>query len=203
MFYSTTVLLAATALSGLVSAQNYSTSGNISVVPSSVDYATRQAWCRAQTNTCPLICGVTSANTCDPGALTYVCTCQSGSTPNISDYTQTLPFYVCEQWRTDCTADHPNDLDGQTACQSLVCGSKNASESSTSSSSSSAAASTTSSAASSSATGGSPSTTSAASATSATAAATSKSAAMAMNLAQSYGTGVLGAGLLALFGLVL
>ena len=66
MFYST-VLLAATALTGLVSAQNYSTSGPLSITPSSVDYNTRLAWCRAQTNSCPQICGgQASPNTCDP-----------------------------------------------------------------------------------------------------------------------------------------
>jgi len=65
MFYST-LLLAATALTGLVGAQNYSTSGNISITPNSVDYNTRLAWCRAQTNSCPQICGgQASPNTCN------------------------------------------------------------------------------------------------------------------------------------------
>jgi len=67
MFYST-LIVAASAFTGLVSAQNYSTSGsNLTVVPSSVDYPTRQSWCRAQTNSCPELCGgQTSANDCDP-----------------------------------------------------------------------------------------------------------------------------------------
>jgi len=65
MFYST-LLVAATAFTGFVSAQNYSTSGAISITPSSVDYDTRLSWCRAQTNSCPQICGGTaSPNTCD------------------------------------------------------------------------------------------------------------------------------------------
>ncbi|KAK8216806.1 hypothetical protein M8818_001769 [Zalaria obscura] len=66
MFYSS-VLFAAAALSSVVSAQNYSTSGALSVVPSSVEYTLRQSWCRAQLNTCPEICdGTAYPNTCDP-----------------------------------------------------------------------------------------------------------------------------------------
>lgn len=65
MFYST-LLVAATALTGLVSAQNYSTSGALSIDVSQVPYDTRLAWCRAETNSCPEICGgQASPNTCD------------------------------------------------------------------------------------------------------------------------------------------
>lgn len=72
MFYST-LLLAATALTGLVSAQNYSTSGAIAVDPNSVDYDTRLSWCRAQTNSCPQICGGQAyPNTCD--AVSWIAT---------------------------------------------------------------------------------------------------------------------------------
>jgi len=73
MFYST-LLLAATALTGLVSAQNYSTSGPLTVVPSSVDLTLRQAWCRGQQNSCPLICGGQAyPNNCDPVSITLRC----------------------------------------------------------------------------------------------------------------------------------
>lgn len=76
MFYSS-ILLAATAMTGLASAQanstdpwsfstNYSTSGVIAINPDSVTYTTRQAWCRAEINTCDEICGSYSANSCDP-----------------------------------------------------------------------------------------------------------------------------------------
>lgn len=66
MFYKS-FLLATTALTGLVSAQNYSTSGALSVVPNSVAYVLRQSWCRAQTNSCPEICGGQAyPNNCDP-----------------------------------------------------------------------------------------------------------------------------------------
>ncbi|KAF1355276.1 hypothetical protein BDV97DRAFT_418969 [Delphinella strobiligena] len=218
MFYST-LLLAATAITGLVSAQdtdgtwsfatNYSTSGPIAINPDSVELATRESWCRAETSTCPQICGTTSSNTCNPDTLNYTCTCSSGTTPNISSYEQTLPFYICQQWVGDCVLGHPNDLDGQTACQSVICGSGNASTAQSSSSASSSASSTSSAAASSSSAAAS--TTSAAAASSGTgsatasssAAATSKAAAAALSVAKTYGTGALAAGMLAVFGLAL
>ena len=56
MFYST-LLIAATTLCGLASAQNYSTSGPLTIDPNSVDLDLRQSWCRGQTANCPLICG--------------------------------------------------------------------------------------------------------------------------------------------------
>lgn len=66
MFYST-LFIAVTALSGFVSAQNYSTSGNLTIDPNSVELTLRQAWCRAEQNNCPLICGGRdSSNNCDP-----------------------------------------------------------------------------------------------------------------------------------------
>lgn len=211
MRYSS-VVVAAAAFTGYVSAQNYSTSGPISVVPSSVDIDTRQAWCRSQLNLCPMICGGSaSPNTCDATTLNYTCTCTgtgSGNTPNFTDYMGTVPFFECEQWIGDCTAAHPNDLTGQTACQSVKCGTKNASEaattSSASSSSASATGSSTSSAAASSATGAAGGSSSTASSTSSSASAsTSSSAAKALSMAKEYSAGVLLAGAFAVFGFAL
>ena len=74
-----TILLVATAtLSSLVSAQNqkpngsaYSTSGPLTVVPSSVNLDLRISWCTGQRNNCPLICGGTASdNNCNPVSAT-------------------------------------------------------------------------------------------------------------------------------------
>ena len=66
MFYST-LLIAATALSGLVSAQNFSYNGPYVVDPGTVDPDLRTAWCRGQTASCSSIChGDASMNNCDP-----------------------------------------------------------------------------------------------------------------------------------------
>jgi len=50
----------------------------------------------------------------------------SGTTPNISDYAQTLPSLECDEWKRQCIAAHPNDLSGQNFCLSFNCGSRNA-----------------------------------------------------------------------------
>ncbi|KAK5681529.1 hypothetical protein LTS10_006061 [Elasticomyces elasticus] len=222
MFYST-LLIAATAFTGFASAQNYSTSGPLSIDPNSVPYATRLSWCRAQQNSCPMLCGgVAQPNTCDSNTLNYTCTCTNGQQPNITNYDQTIPAFVCAQWKGACTAAHPDDLVGQTACQSVTCGSANASDASSSSSSSASGSMTASSTASStggavvggasSASSGAASATSAAasgassaasSATSSAAASSSSSAAMALNVAMNYGTGILATVGIAFFGLAL
>jgi len=190
MLYSTLIVAA---IAGLASAQNFTSC--CSVTPTSVPTDRRLSWCRAQQNTCPEVCtnGQTSANTCDSNALTFDCKCLTGNTPNISDYAQTLPSLMCDSWKAQCTAAHPNDLSGQTFCQSFTCGSKNASAqaASASSSASGSRAASTSGSSSGTATGSSPSSTS------------SKAAAAALSVARDYGTGAIAMGLLAMFGLAL
>ncbi|KXS98511.1 hypothetical protein AC578_5524 [Pseudocercospora eumusae] len=197
--FSSALLIAATALSALVSAQNYSTSGPLTINPSQIDNSLRQTWCRSQTYNCPILCGGTAkANTCDANQLTYTCTCSNGNTPNISDYQSTLPFYVCEQWKANCVDSNPNDLDAITGCQSVTCGNKTveAATASTTSASQSATATASSSATSKTATATH-------SSSGAASSPTESSAAVAMHMAQSYGTGIFVTGLLAVFGLAL
>lgn len=129
--------------------------------------------------------------------LNYTCTCSDNSTPNISDYTQTVPFYVCDQWVANCVDNHPDDLTGQAGCRSVTCGSQNVSEAETTTSS--AAPDATTSASSSSGTESPSTTTSSGAETSAT----ESSAAMAVHVVENYGTGILFAAMMALFGLAL
>ncbi|KAJ5577865.1 uncharacterized protein N7459_006829 [Penicillium hispanicum] len=98
------------------------------------------SWCQGQRNVCPSICkGSTKQNTCDPKSLSFNCVCSDGSTPDVSPYIQTVPFYVCEATFGQCISSHPNDADGQKACkQAATCGSKNASATDTTSTSTSA-----------------------------------------------------------------
>lgn len=120
---STSTLALALAFAGLtLSQQQYS------IDPNSVPLATRQSWCDSQTTQCPLLClqmpgnsASMSSNTCDPKTLTYSCTCASGASPNATEYSQTLPFYICQEWgnqcvkgcgqnnvcSNDCRANHP------------------------------------------------------------------------------------------------
>jgi cobalamin biosynthesis Mg chelatase CobN len=132
--------------------------------------------------------------------------------PNVSAYEQTLPAYECREYIDQCVTNHPNDLDGITACRATECGTKligdpDDSTSSSSSASASATASSTSSGGSSDAseTASSTSDSESASETSGAAASASddSSAATALTLAGNYGTGLLAVGILAAFGLAL
>jgi hypothetical protein len=52
-------------------------------------------------------------NECDPDTLTYSCVCENNITPNITQYSQTLPFYICQAWGTQCVKNCGN---GANAC---------------------------------------------------------------------------------------
>ncbi|CAK4030793.1 Hypothetical predicted protein [Lecanosticta acicola] len=83
-----------------------------SIDPNSVDNSTRQYWCQEQQAECPLIClqsaansASTSSNDCDPSSLTYACVCSNGLSPNVSEYSQTLPYYICQEWGNQCVSN--------------------------------------------------------------------------------------------------
>jgi len=90
--------------------------------PNSVPLSERTSWCETQMESCPVIClqlpGVTStttdANDCNPNTLTYDCVCGNGMSPNASEYSQTLPYFVCTEYGSQCIAG----CGGNTACQS-------------------------------------------------------------------------------------
>jgi hypothetical protein len=93
--------------------------------PDSVSQATRDYWCSQNIAQCPLIClqqpGVqsmtTEANDCDSDNLTYNCVCDNGVVPNITEYSQTLPFFICQQWGNTCSDNCNNDPSCQSACR--------------------------------------------------------------------------------------
>ncbi|KAF1936734.1 hypothetical protein EJ02DRAFT_459268 [Clathrospora elynae] len=102
--------------------------------PNTVSEADRQYWCSQNEAQCPLIClqqpGVTSMTTnendCDPDALTYNCVCDNGIAPNITQYSQTLPFFICQAWGNNCVAACNGDNICQSACRSdHPCGAQN------------------------------------------------------------------------------
>jgi len=77
--------------------------------PSSVDLATRQYWCTEQKSSCPLIClqlkgseAGTISNTCYPRTLAWTCVCANGQSPNISQYSQTIPYFECVTSNDQC-----------------------------------------------------------------------------------------------------
>ena len=57
--------------------------------------------------------------------LEYECICSDGEPANVSEYQETLPFYVCERWKGDCVEQNPEDAAAQQACLDVECGSLN------------------------------------------------------------------------------
>jgi len=101
--------------------------------PNSVPLSTRNSWCQSQTTACPLLClqlpgasSTTSDNTCDATTLEYSCICGNGMSPNASEYSQTLPYFLCTEYGNQCVAA----CGGATLCQSACrqdhpCGAQN------------------------------------------------------------------------------
>ncbi|KAF9238439.1 hypothetical protein DTO012A7_8967 [Penicillium roqueforti] len=88
--------------------------------PTSVTLATRQAWCNSQTSTCPLLClqlrgasGSPTTNNCSAETLAYDCTCSNGISPNATEYSLTIPYYICTETNSQCVLN----CDGNTTCQ--------------------------------------------------------------------------------------
>lgn len=64
--FRSTLIAAVAALSAVAHAQNYSTSGNLSIDTTQIAPALLQTWCNAQRTSCPQICGGAAfPNTCD------------------------------------------------------------------------------------------------------------------------------------------
>ena len=89
----TAVSLATSLLLSSVTAQQQT----YTIDPNNVSNATRAYWCTNQQAQCPLIClqqvndASTIQNDCDSNALTYACICGNGLSPNVTEYSQTLP----------------------------------------------------------------------------------------------------------------
>lgn len=96
-----------------------------SIPPDSVDEGLRQTWCDTQEAQCPLIClqfdDVTDSepnvNECDSEALTYQCVCSNNVSPNVTEYSQTLPFFICQEWGNQCVKACGQDNTCSTKCR--------------------------------------------------------------------------------------
>ncbi|KAH8893701.1 hypothetical protein GQ53DRAFT_95326 [Thozetella sp. PMI_491] len=120
----------------------------------SVPLGTRGTWCRAEQNTCTLLCDKNpKENGCEPSTLVYSCLCQNGSAPGLQYYLQTMYTFTCEEAFAECTALNTNNASAQADCKTNIqskCGTidPNSAVIGSSSSSSSVASSATSAAAS-------------------------------------------------------
>ena len=106
--------------------------------PNSVPIGTRQQWCTNQEASCPLLCtqvggnNSPTSNTCDAVSfldhsgflstadlllqttLSWSCVCNNGISPNASAFSQTIPFYECQESNNQCA----NNCQGNSACVS-------------------------------------------------------------------------------------
>jgi hypothetical protein len=65
----------------------------------------------------------TDANTCDPTTLNYSCICSNGLSPNASQYSQTIPYFECTEYNSQCVDACNGDSTCQSACvQDHPCG---------------------------------------------------------------------------------
>lgn len=117
------------------------------IVPDSVPLAVRNVWCNDQTTTCPLLClqygdsQTTNSNECDAELLTYSCECANGISPNMTEYSVTLPFHICQTWGQQCIAGCGGVNTCQAACtEQHPCGAQDPTRVNSTSTSSSATA---------------------------------------------------------------
>ncbi|KAK1782730.1 hypothetical protein QBC45DRAFT_288012, partial [Copromyces sp. CBS 386.78] len=110
------IFVALSALTAAVAAQ--SSNSNLTVPVESVDVNTRNQWCVAQYNTCKILCNkAVKTNDCQADTLKYECTCQSGDTPDLENYTQTVPTFMCQEAYSACINAHKDDAMGQDKCK--------------------------------------------------------------------------------------
>jgi hypothetical protein len=117
-------VVASSALLSLASGQTYQ------IDPNSVTETTRDYWCNSQKTQCPLIClqppsetATLNDNSCDPDTLTFSCVCGDGLSPNVTQYTQTLPYFICSEWGNQCVTGCNGDNTCSSACrQDHPCG---------------------------------------------------------------------------------
>ncbi|KAI1866531.1 hypothetical protein JX265_007832 [Neoarthrinium moseri] len=140
MFSHQVAVVALSALA-LVSAGN----STFSINPSAVPLSTRAAWCTSETNVCTAVCNNSPSEiSCDPATLDYECSCNDGTTPDMNEYKESLPFHICQEAFTECITQTVGNAAGQRNCTTSIsdkCGTKNATDSSASTPSTTTAAS--------------------------------------------------------------
>ncbi|KAM0806664.1 hypothetical protein AB5N19_07001 [Seiridium cardinale] len=109
-------------------------SSTFTIDPSSVSLSQRATWCTSEINVCGDVC-TASQNSCDPSTLDYDCACSDGTTPDMNEYVNSLPYFICEQAYENCITDNAGNAAGQGNCTTSIkdkCGTKNATDPTTS-----------------------------------------------------------------------
>ncbi|KAK3397935.1 hypothetical protein B0T20DRAFT_393727 [Sordaria brevicollis] len=121
--YSTALLALASSLT-LVNA-------DIWIDPESVTLAERKNWCMNEIASCPLICQNEDprpviSNECDADTLQYSCVCGNNNTPNLTEYSLTIPYHTCVKYVENCVNENMGNNIEQAACaENNRCGAKN------------------------------------------------------------------------------
>lgn len=122
MLYST-LIIAASAFAGLVSAQNDTAIPCCSVPANTVPQNLRSEWCAANQNTCVDLCGgpgqiASNGNDCSATDLKYSCKCSNGTdiSSALSTYQQTVPALMCFYWFGACINATGTDVTAQFRC---------------------------------------------------------------------------------------
>ncbi|KAK2741887.1 hypothetical protein FQN57_005446 [Myotisia sp. PD_48] len=102
--------------------------------PEDIPEATRQQWCLSQRESCPLLClqmpGTTDQpveNICEEDTLRFWCVCSNGLSPNATEYSQTIPYFICTETNNKCVENcGPTAHKCQSDCrQNNPCGAQN------------------------------------------------------------------------------
>ncbi|KAH9896199.1 hypothetical protein F4778DRAFT_258705 [Xylariomycetidae sp. FL2044] len=91
----------------------------LTVDPDTVDLTTRSSWCTTELSTCNTLCGqiIIDGNSCDASTLEYQCKCANGGEPDMTQFKQTIPYFMCEQSYSNCVASASGDAAAQTQCE--------------------------------------------------------------------------------------
>ncbi|KAI9172088.1 hypothetical protein HJFPF1_01581 [Paramyrothecium foliicola] len=118
-------LVVALAAAAGVSAQavpTYESTLNMTVDPNTIQPPSRiSEMCRAQWDSCELLCdNNTKDNDCE-NDLSYKCTCNGNSSaPGLQYYAQTMPTLICQELFSQCNAQHVGDSRAQKACEDNI-----------------------------------------------------------------------------------
>lgn len=107
--------------------------GNYSYVdPNTIDSQTAASWCIGERDACKTLCDNDApTNDCDAIKFTYKCVCSDGTSPNLADYKNTFPDFLCNANFAGCIKAHPDDAVGQGKCKTDIlsqCGTLNYTE---------------------------------------------------------------------------
>jgi len=113
---SVAVLALVSGLFTLASAQTYPT-----ITADDVSNSTREIWCEQQMGICPNLCQDQAHvdpihNDCWTEDLYFECVCEGGITPNMTEYSLTIPYNLCIQSKQACADNCGNNQDCATLC---------------------------------------------------------------------------------------